>query len=114
MSYSGTTAASTAANPPSRITAGFLSQRNIRESTSLAEGGALWSYTSTNLTTDMLAASFFSDADRLGMRNGDIIMSASYTSEGSSSILVIGVIQFDSTSAASIASTGAMITSTFA
>jgi hypothetical protein len=114
MAYSGSTAASTVANPPSRIDAGLLSQRNIRESTSLAEGGALWTYTSTNLTTDLTAASFFSDADRLGMRNGDILMSASYTSEGSSSILVIGVIQFDSTSAASIGSTGSMITSTFA
>jgi len=114
MSYSGTTAAATAANPPKRIDSGLLAQRNIRESTSLGEGGALWSYVSTNLTTDMLNSGFFADADRLGMRNGDVLISASYTSEGSSSILVIGVIGYDSTATASIVTTGAMITSTFA
>ena len=50
MAYSST------GNPPSRIDSGLLSQRNIRESTSLGEGGALWTYTSTNLTTDLMVA----------------------------------------------------------
>ena len=107
MAYSST------GNPPARIDSGLLSQRNIRESTSLGEGGALWTYTSTNLTTDLTTASHFSNAGDLGMRNGDILISATYSSEGSSSILVLGVIGFDSTAAASL-STGGMITSTFA
>jgi len=82
MAYSST------GNPPVRIDSGLLSQRNIRESTSLGEGGALWTYTSTNLTTDLMVASHFSNAGDLGMRNGD-------------------------TSGASL-STGGTITSTFA
>ena len=108
MSYSST------GNPPSRIDSGLLSQRNVRESTSAGEGGALWTYTSTNLTTDLTAASFFSDAADRGMRNGDILISATYSTESSTGhILVIGMIAFDSTSAASL-STDGTITSTFA
>jgi hypothetical protein len=87
--------------------------RNIRESTSVSEGGGLWSYNSSNLTTDLTSASFFSDADRLGMRNGDILISGTYSTESSTGhILVIGMIAFDSTSAASL-STNGTITSTF-
>lgn len=114
MAYSGSTAASTVANPPTRVDSGLLSMRNIRESTSVAEGGGLWVYNSSNLTTDMAAASFFSDAANLGMRNGDILISATYSTESSTGhILVIGMIAFDSTTAASL-STDATITSTFA
>ena len=49
-------------NSPSRIDNALLSARNIRESTSVGEGGSLWAYSSTNLTTDMAASSFFSNA----------------------------------------------------
>lgn len=108
MSYDST------GNPPSRIDNALLSARNIRESTSVGEGGSLWAYNSTNLTTDIAASSFFSDAANLGMRNGDVLISATYSTESSTGhILVIGMITFDSTSAASL-STGGTITSTFA
>lgn len=100
-------------NQPSRVDSGLLSQRNIRESTSVGEGGSLWTYNSTNLTTDTASSSFFSDAADLGMRNGDVMISASWSTEGSTShVLVIGMITFDSTSAAHL-STNATITSTF-
>lgn len=114
MAYSGSTAASTVANPPKRIDNSLLSQRNIRESTSVAEGGSLWTYTSSNLTTDLTSSGFFSDAATLGMRNGDVLISATYSTESSTGhIVVIGMVEFDSTSAASL-STGGTITSTFA
>jgi len=101
-------------NSPSRIDNALLSARNIRESTSVGEGGSLWAYNSTNLTTDMAASSFFSNAGDLGMRNGDVLISATYSTESSTGhILVIGMIAYDSTSAASL-STGGTITSTFA
>lgn len=113
MSYVGTTAASSVANPPNRIDNALLSQRNIRESTSVAEGGSIWAYTSSNLTTDTASSSFFSDAGKLGMRNGDVVISASHSTEGSTSyILVIGMVTFDSTSAAHLSTQGT-ITSTF-
>jgi hypothetical protein len=107
VSYSST------GNPPKRIDSGLLSQRNIRESTSAGEGGALWTYTSTNLTTDLAVSGFFSNAGDLGMRNGDVLISATYSTESSTGhILVIGMIAFDTTAAASL-STGGTITSTF-
>jgi len=91
----------------------LLSQRNIRESTSVAEGGSLWVYNSSNLTTDIRASGFFTDADELGMRNGDIMIAGTYSTQSSTGhILVIGMIAFSSTSAAHI-STGGSITSTF-
>lgn len=95
MSYVGTTAASSVANPPVRIDSGLLSQRNRGESTSVSEGGALWTYTSSNLTTDITASAggFFTDGGRLGMRNGDILISATYSTESSTgAILLIGVV----------------------
>jgi hypothetical protein len=88
MSYSGSTAASSVANPPSRVATGLLSQRNIRESTSVAEGGSLWTYVSSNLTTDIVSSGFFTDAGNLGMRNGDIMIAGQYSTEGSSSYVV--------------------------
>jgi hypothetical protein len=106
MAYSST------ANPPVRVDAGLLSQRNIRESTSVAEGGALWTYTSSNLTTDLQASGHFSNAADLGMRNGDILISGTYSTESSTGhIVVIGMIAFDTTAAASL-STDGTITST--
>lgn len=114
MAYVGSTAASTVANPPNRVDNALLSQRSIRESTSVAEGGSLWVYNSSNLTTDLTSSSFISDAANLGMRNGDILIAASHSTESSTGhIIRIGMVAFDSTSAASM-STGGMMTSTFA
>jgi hypothetical protein len=114
MSYSGSTASSSVANPASRISHGLLAQTNNVGSTSVANGGAFWSYNSTNLTTDMTASNFFTDAQNLGMRNGDILISATYSTESSTGhILVLGIITGVSTSGANL-STGGTITSTFA
>lgn len=112
MAYVGSTATSTAANPPNRISHGLLTQSNFAESTSVINGGAVWSYTSTNLTTDLNEANFFTDGHLLGMRNGDVLISATYSAESSTgAILYLGVITGVSTSGASL-STEAFITST--
>lgn len=114
MAYSGSTASSSVANPPNRISQGLIAQTNNVGSTSVAKGGSVWGYTSTNLTTDMTAANFFTDAQALGMRNGDILISATYSTESSTGhITVIGMITGVSTSGANL-STGGTITSTFA
>jgi len=107
MSYSST------AGLVNRVTQGMLAQTNTVNSTSVANGGSVWSYTSTNLTTDLTASNFFTDAKDLGMRNGDILISATYSTESSTDhILVIGMITGVSTSGANL-STGGTITSTF-
>ena len=114
MSYFGSTAASTLVNIPKRVDSGFLSQASIRESTSVAEGGGLWSYNSSNLTTDLCASGFFSDAGKIGMRNGDVVISGTWSAESSTShVVVIGMVAYDTTAAASL-STGGTITSTHA
>lgn len=120
MAYSGTTAASSLANPPrSVLAAGFNA---LPASTGLSsapaapngQGGGLWYYSSTNLTTDLVAAGFFSDGKALGMRPGDMVMGCQFTSAGSSVTTFWGAVTSISTAGAASLSTGSLITSTFA
>lgn len=73
---------------------------------------SLFFYSSTNLTTDMTAANFFSNARDLGMREGDMVQGVQYTSAGSSRITFLGSIGAVSTAGAAL-STGSVMTSTF-
>lgn len=113
MSYAGSTAATP--NPPQAI-----SQPLTRGSTSTQLLGTqkrnVWLYSSSNLTTDLTAAGFFSDAQPLGMRYGDIVIGTQYdtSSVGSSQVAFIGAIGALSTANGSAAlTTGSLITSTF-
>ena len=118
MSYSGATAASSVANPPRLITrSGIASQSNTTGLSTASnspgnQGGQLWYYTSTNATTDIVASNFFSDGYYIGMKPGDMVMGAQFTSAGSSIVTFQGAITGVSTSGASM-STGSLITSTF-
>lgn len=107
MSYSGSTAATP--NPPVLMGGGLAS----RSSTALTGNNKqLWLYTSTNLTTDISASAFFTDAYYLGMRPGDIVMGTQYTSAGSSVITFQGSLSAVTTSGGTL-STGGLMTSTF-
>lgn len=127
MSYFGTTQASSIANPPRMVSAPFASNAPVTGSTAFlstqgstaayanapgGNGGSLWVYSSTNLTTDIVAANFFSDGFYLGMKPGDIVMGSQFTSAGSSVITFQGSVQSVSTAGASL-STGSLMTSTF-
>lgn len=117
MAYSGSTAGSTLANPPRKLVEGIAALPNTTGLSTAprvpgGQGGALWVYNSTNLTTDLVAANFFSDGYYLGMRPGDIVMGCQFTSAGSSVITYHGVITGVSTSGASM-TTGSVMTSTF-
>ena len=110
MSYSGSTASSP--NPP-RCLIPAMSGPLAANSTSVANGSQLWFYNSTNLTTDMTASNFFTDAKYLGMRNGDVLIAATYSTQSATGhILVVGMITGVSTSGANL-STGGSMTSTF-
>lgn len=118
MAYSGSTAATTLANPPRKVVEGVAGLAGTTGLTTApgapgAQGGALWVYSSTNATTDLVASNFFSDGRNLGMRPGDIVIGVQFTSAGSSVQTFIGAITGVSTSGASL-STGSLITSTFA
>jgi len=74
----------------------------------------LWLYASTNLTTDLVAANFFTDGFYLGMRQGDIVMGTEFlaSSVGSSAITFTGVITSVTTAGAAMQSTNSIMTST--
>lgn len=109
MAYSGSTAASSVNNPPAPLK-GVLT----RGTTALTgQNHQVWTYSSTNLTTDLVASNFFTDGYQLGMRPGDIVIGSQYTSAGSSVIAFTSVVASVTTSGASL-STGGTMTSTFA
>lgn len=117
MAYSGTTAASSLANPPAVIAGGVIGRaaHSSQLSTNLAgykQGGMVWFYSSTNLTTDIVAANFFTEGYYMGMQAGDIVIGNQYSSLGSSIQTFIGSIVSVTTSGAAL-STGSLITSTF-
>lgn len=108
MAYTGTTAASSVQNPPMRI-GGSVSGITQTLSTG-GSGCSLWMYNSSNGTTDALVANFFTDAYRLGMRKGDVVIMQGCT--GTTVNLVIGVLGAVTTDGACIGSTGSMLSST--
>jgi hypothetical protein len=128
MAYFGTTQLSSIANPPRQIAAPFANNPALTGSTQFLStqgstatnnanapgggGGGLWYYASTNLTTDLTAANFFSDGFYLGMRAGDIVMGAQFSSLGSTVTTFQGALKSVSTDGASL-STGSLMTSTF-
>jgi hypothetical protein len=101
-------------NPPILMARAGLAPTNNINSTSVANGLGLWFYNSSNLTTDMTASNFFSNAQALGMRNGDAMIAATHSTESSTGhIVVVGMITGVSTGGANL-STGGSMTSTFA
>lgn len=107
MAYLGSTAS--APNPPIRI--GGVVGGVVNTASTGSGGGQLWLWDSSNGTTDALAANYFSDAKRLGMRKGDVVIMVGCT--GSTVGLVIGVLGAVTTDGACIATTGSFISSTF-
>lgn len=119
MAYNGTTAASSVANPPRKLIEGIAGNQGTTGLTTVpnnvsGQGGSLWFYCSTNMTTDLTAAGFFSDGKALGMRPGDMVFGAQFSSAGSSVTSFMGVITAITTAGAATMSTGATVTSTFA
>lgn len=128
MSYFGSTQLSSLANPPRQLIAPFAVNPALQGSTEFLStqgstaannpngpgggGGGLWFYSSTNLTTDLVAANFFSDGFYLGMKAGDAVMGNQYSSLGSTVTSFLGSIVSVSTAGASM-TTGSVMTSTF-
>lgn len=128
MAYYGSTQSSSIANPPRLLIAPFATNPALAGSTEYLStqgstaannpngpgggGGGVWAYSSTNLTTDLTAANFFSDGFYIGMRAGDLVIGNQFSSLGSSVITFTGSIVSVSTAGASL-STGSLITSTF-
>lgn len=121
MSYSGSTAGTTLANPPLLISSGVTKTVLNNGSTVIGagkgSGAQLWLYTSTNSGTEASSGTnsgtFFSDAYYLGMKNGDVVIMVGATAATTIG-LTIGVVQgITSTGAGGYISTGSMVSSTF-
>lgn len=128
MAYYGSTQASSIANPPRLLIGPLANNQALAGSTEYLStqgstaannangpgggGGSLWFYASTNLTTDLTATNFFSDGFYIGMRAGDVVQGAQFSSLGSTVTSFLGVIVSVSTAGASL-STGSLMTSTF-
>jgi len=117
MAYAGSTAASSVSNPP-RLLVGRL--QGVPSTTGLStanpgqasQGGSLWFYSSTNTSTQLQSATFFTDGWYLGMRAGDVLIANSFSSAGSTVNTSIGTITAASTDGCGM-STGSVMTSSF-
>ena len=107
MGYVGTTAASSVANPPIQIARGLAG--GILGSS--LQGTGLWFYSSSDLSSVMSTASYFTDGLYLGMRVGDIVIGAAGGTVGSTAqFSYMGAIMTATTAGCAL-STGATQTS---
>lgn len=75
MTYLGSTAVTTAVNPPVllySVVGGRIQYPGVL--TSAPKGGKVWFYSSTNLMTDCDDAGAFTDGGNLGMTPGDVLI----------------------------------------
>jgi len=63
-------------------------------------GGNVWAYRSTNTVAEAMATGFFSDGFKMGLRKGDIMFLASYTTALAVSSGAIGIVTASVTSSA--------------
>ena len=77
MAYNGSTAGSTAANPPilmaSALGGKILNNGSTINGTGGGAGGQLWFYSSTDSSTAPFTANYFTDAFYIGMKGGDVV-----------------------------------------
>lgn len=99
--YVGSTATSTAANPPvvlASVIGGRLQYTSTGSTTPIgnlpasASGGKLWFYSSTNYADDAAAAAFFNDGQALGMSRGDVLIGVAATADSTSGFLYMGIL----------------------
>jgi hypothetical protein len=88
ITYNGTTAGSTSANPPLVV---GQTMANVTNSPGLT-GGKIWFYTSTNVAADLTAPAAFTDGHSMGMKVGDIMLGVTSSAGSSAPIFFAGVV----------------------
>lgn len=111
MTYLGTTAASTASNPPRLLIprlGGLVGSTQLStaagggENPYRVQAGGFWLYASSDPVGTVKTSGYFSDGDRLGMKVGDVVMSVFWTTLGSSKEVSIDVVDQVTTAGASL------------
>lgn len=101
MTYNGSTAVSTAANPPVVMAASIGGHVQFATSGSTAgvsnlptgaSGGKIWFYSSTNVAADVAGAATFNDGPALGMSPGDILIGVQTSADSTAPFFYIGVL----------------------
>lgn len=112
MAYQGSTHATP--NPPRLWFSGRGSTVG-NNSTSPAAGNSMWQYQSTHALSDLTGVGFFSDGLALGMKQGDVLIAPTYTTQSATGhILVWGILGSSDTTAGFNLATDGTMTSTFA
>ena len=121
MAYSGSTAASSVANPPILMigmgptptlnASGNVLGSSAQTTSAFTGGNNLWKYNSSDGSTLLQGVGYFTDGLALGMRNGDILISVSQSSLGTSPTCQIGVLMTTNSTAGFNVATGAAIQS---
>lgn len=95
MAYFGTTAASSLQNPPRAIQPTDIARIGT---TVFPVAARLWLYGSTDTSSAPFSAGYFVDADKIGMKQGDIVIYAQQASTvGTSQVLGLGIVSSVST-----------------
>lgn len=106
MAYKSSTNASSVANPPKLLvpSIGAFAASSAFSSAAVQRqyGGALWHYVSTHSSTAVIAANFFSDGKKLGMKVGDAVWGVQFSTAGSSGKVYHGTVKTVSTSGATL------------
>lgn len=101
MAYQGSTALSSIANPPILLVRGVGQIANasgnvlgssLQTTTKVAGGSGLWYYASSDGSTVLQSTGYFTDGATLGIRNGDVLISVSQSSLGTSPTMMVSVL----------------------
>lgn len=122
MAYSGSTAATSVANPPICITGAGLSPSlnasanvlgsSLQTTTPYVGGNSIWRYTSSDASTLLQGVGYFTDGLALGMKIGDVLINVRQSSLGTSPSVVMGVlVTTDSTAGFNLALGGVIASS---
>ena len=120
MAYQSSTLGVSAANPPILLsrgvgqinnTSGNVLGSSLQTTTPVAGGSGFWYYASSDGSTLLMGVGYFTDGLSLGMRNGDMLMSVSQSSLGTSPTCMIGVLMTTNSTAGFNVSVGAAIQS---
>lgn len=88
MTYYGSTAPSTSANPPVQLHSVIGGKiQHPGDLSTAPTGGQLWFYASTNAVADVVGVGVFTDGGALGMVNGDHLFGKLISSANTTSIL---------------------------
>lgn len=98
MGYSGTTAASSIANPPIQLVKGLGGGSRLASTAMAGIGTGLWFYGTTDVSSSAFASGYFSDGYELGMKTGDVVIISCFISTVTSSgTLTMGIVSSVST-----------------